>query len=262
MYPRLFHIYGPLSINTYGTCIALAILIFTYFAKKELTARKLMSEDLFTTLVLFGIISGVAGGRLLYIISQPDQFDSWTEWFLLWHGGLSVLGAIIAVFVQTAVILRSHRIPMLPIFDCVAPYVALMQSIARIGCFFAGCCYGIAAHVPWSIVYRSSETTAPLHVPLHPTQLYSSLALFSIFIILQYVLKPRLTIAGQMMCAYLILMSVERFCMDFLRADTVHGTIWPMTVLSVHQLIALMICSSASLLYVYQTVRYRTHERI
>lgn len=262
MYPQLLHIYGPLYINTYGTFIALAVIIFAYFAQRALAARKLMSEDMFVSLVWIGIVGGVCGGRLLYIISQPDQFSSPTEWFSVWHGGLSVLGAIITVLLQTAIVLRLHHIPMLPVFDCVAPYVALMHSIARIGCFFAGCCYGTITTVPWAITYRAIETSAPLCVPLHPTQLYSSLFLFCIFLLLRYVLQKKLLIPGQMACAYLMLMSIERFGMDFVRADTVYGTTWPLTVIAVHQLLALVILCAAACFYVYQTIRYTSHERI
>jgi phosphatidylglycerol:prolipoprotein diacylglycerol transferase len=257
MYPHLLHIYGPLYVNTYGAFIACAVLVFSYFAQRAVIQRKLMSESLFATLVSLGIVTGVIGGRVLYIMSQPDQFSSWEEWFLLWHGGLSVLGAISAVFIQSALIMRLNNVSMLLVFDTVAPYVALMQSIARIGCFFAGCCYGTVTTVPWAIIYTQQISTAPVCQPLHPTQLYSAIILFLIFIALRYALRSKLTIPGQMTAAYLMMMSVERFSMDFVRADLVYGSWWPATVLSVHQLIALGIFVSAAIFYGYQTMRYK-----
>ncbi len=88
--------------------------------------------------------------------------------------------------------------------DIVAIYAPLLQSIARIGCLFAGCCHGIATTVPWAISYNDPTSFAPLGIPLHPTQIYSSLLLFGIFLILRFVAtKPQP--AGKILTLYLYL---------------------------------------------------------
>ena len=117
--------------------------------------------------------------------------------------------------------LKKINVSIIPFFDLVAIFAPLLQSISRIGCFFAGCCYGIPTTSPWGISYSDTNTVAPLHLTLHPTQLYSSLALLGIFLFMYFILQHTLKKTGQLFAAYLILASTERFIIDLWRADRV-----------------------------------------
>ena len=83
---------------------------------------------------------------------------------------------------------RRHGLPPWRTADVLAPGVALGQAIGRLGCFAAGCCYGRPADVPWAVTFRDVYATrtvgTPLDMPLHPTQLYESLAASLIFFVL------------------------------------------------------------------------------
>ncbi len=95
-----------------------------------------------------------------------------------------------------------------------------MQAIARFGCLFAGCCYGkVAPDLPCAITFTNPEGFAPLHLPLHPTQLYLALASFTIFLMLPLFKKILTSKPGQITCIYLILESISRFTIDFWRGD-------------------------------------------
>ena len=60
--------------------------------------------------------------------------------------------------------------------DIAAVSLPLGHFLGRIGCFFAGCCYGKTCDLPWAVTFNDPESLAqPLHVPLHPTQLYALL---------------------------------------------------------------------------------------
>ena len=60
--------------------------------------------------------------------------------------------------------------------DSVALGIALAFPLSRLGCFAAGCCYGIPTEMPWGVIYRNSFSLArPLGLHSHPVQLYELL---------------------------------------------------------------------------------------
>ena len=111
-----------------------------------------------------------------------------------------------------------------------APGVVIGQSLGRLGCFAAGCCYGKTAAVPWAVtftdVYASRAVGTPLDTPLHPSQLYEALATFLIFAVLVW-LAPRKRFHGQVVLAYVALYSVARFALEYFRGDASRGFIGP-----------------------------------
>lgn len=214
---ELFNIAGYISIYSYGLAIALGIVIFVYLATRNPRCKKLVSSDGFIQATMVGLALGIVGARLLFIASNWNRFDHWYEIFYLWDGGLSVLGAFLAILLVMPVYLKNLYIPALPFFDLVALYAPLLHAFSRLGCFMAGCCHGAPTNLPWAITYTDSLSEAPLNVPLHPTQLYTSLALIATFLLLQLVqnkLKP-----GQILMVYLMCEGTIRFGMDFLRDD-------------------------------------------
>lgn len=57
------------------------------------------------------------------------------------------------------------------------------------------------------------------YIEVHPTFLYESIACFVIFIIL-LLIKNKRKFKGQIACTYFILYSLERFCVEGLRTDS------------------------------------------
>ena len=112
--------------------------------------------------------------------------------------------------------------------------------------------------MPWGVRYADAKSSAPLHVPLHPTQLYSSATLFLIFLLLYFVLQRYLRRPGQLVSAYLVLMSIERFAVDFWRGDRALSPIFP-SVISFDQLLAIGIFCAGLVLFCWATFR-RTNE--
>src|SRR5205085_7262758 len=139
---------------------------------------QLKLDNYFISIILVCIVAAIAGGRLLAIISEPTLYHHSYEWFMIWNGGFSALGSILGVTVGACVYLKKVNLPILPVFDLMSIYAPLFQSIARLGCLFAGCCYGKPTHFFLHIIYTNKDTIAPYNSALHPTQLYSSLLLF------------------------------------------------------------------------------------
>jgi phosphatidylglycerol:prolipoprotein diacylglycerol transferase len=218
MSPILLHLWGPLSIHVYGLFIALGALVGIYCASSDKVLKKLMPYDELITFVMYIMIAAVIGGRLLFAIETFKDLASWIDFFKFWQPGYSILGSLSASLFLSIVYLKTYYGNIFFILDRIALYVPLAQSIARLGCYFTGCCYGVITTVWWAVVYTDQNNLAPLYTLLHPTQLYSSLTLFILFLCLQvmqrYCKKP-----GQLVGLYLIGAALERFLIDFLRAD-------------------------------------------
>jgi phosphatidylglycerol:prolipoprotein diacylglycerol transferase len=120
------------------------------------------------------------------------------------------------------------RLPALLTADVFAPGIALGHGIGRLGCFSAGCCWGVEAHLPWAVTFTNPAANnlvgVPLHIPLHPTQLYESFAEFLIFgILYTRIRRPHTT--GSIISLYLMLYSTARFTVEFFRFHE-QGNLW------------------------------------
>lgn len=246
MHRELFHLYGPLAINSFGLMIILGIIIFSILILRDPKRPKLVTTDQYFNILSLAIVSALMGGRALYLLENWQSIESFWEIFAFWEGGFSLLGGIIALLVVMPFYFKKHHLNAIAILDLAAIYAPLLQAISRLGCFFAGCCFGHPTDMPFGII---SPTCG---IPVHPTQLYSAGALFIIFCAQFFWLQKQFKYPGQLICIYLLLMSVERFILDFWRGDRAFTSISFLHLLSLPQLVALTlaIVASAALIYI------------
>lgn len=238
MMPTIAHIAGPLYIRSYGLMIIIGLCICTWLIERHPLFKKIMTYTQFINLITVAVIAGIIGGRLLYVI-DVWPLSSWYELIALWEGGFSALGTVTAVAVTVPLYLWYEQIPLLSTLDLLGLYAPLLWSIARIGCFLAGCCYGTTCTLPWAVTFSHPDSLAPLGIYYHPTQLYSSIALFGIWLFMQLVAQQQLHKPGQLAFLFLGLVSSERFLVDFWRATRTPLLITSMGTFSLTQLIAL-----------------------
>jgi phosphatidylglycerol---prolipoprotein diacylglyceryl transferase len=215
----LLHLFGPFAINSYGFFIALGLILFVLLIRKHKKFISLGLQNSFESIVVVCSLAAFIGGRVLYVISEQNWSTSFYDFFAFWDGGLSILGAIVGILTIGSLYLRFVHVPILPFFDLVSIHAGLLQGVSRIGCFLAGCCYGRASDSFFAVQYTDVHSHAPLHVHLHPTQLYSAFMLLSIFLCMYFYVQHHYKKPGQCLFIYLILVSVERFGNDFFRAD-------------------------------------------
>lgn len=222
---------GPITIHMYGLMIAigvcLAVVVASYRAKKQD-----LDENVIFDLLFCAVIGGFLGTRILYyltvipeIVVNPSILWNFSEGYVVYGG---VIGGILVSFLYC----KWKKLPFLKYFDLVMPEVVMAQGIGRIGCFFAGCCYGRETTLPIGITYTHSDF-APNNVSLLPTQLISCVGDLCIFAILLWYSK-RKKADGCVGAMYLIVYSIGRFCIEFLRNDE-RGTVG---VLSTSQFIS------------------------
>lgn len=253
MQRELIHIYGPFSIYSYGLAIAIGLALIVWLMQRHPKFSRLNLHHHFTSIVSVGIISGLVGGRLLYTLSESDGATTLLDFLAYWQGGFSVLGCILGVTVTLPLWLRYCKIPVLPFLDLLAIYAPLLQGISRIGCFCAGCCYGLPTSLPWAVIYADQNSSAPLGVYIHPTQLYSAGILLCIFVLFYFILQYRLVKPGQLFSLYLVCASLERFVVDFWRADRTFFDNPSFAIFSINQWIALGIIAGADIAFIYFT---------
>lgn len=235
---------GFIHIHVYGIMVALglcaAVFVSAYRAK-----RNRLDEDLIYTILAMSLIGGFIGTRVLFYLTViPDIMENPS---ILWNfsNGYVVYGGVIGGVLANVIYFKVKKREFLPYFDLIMPQVALAQAIGRIGCFFAGCCYGSETDLPIGFTYHTSDF-APTGVSLIPTQLISSVGDLIIFVVLLLYAK-RKEAKGTVGALYLMLYSAGRFFVEFLRGDEERGSIG---VLSVSQVIAIVVFFGGLLLYV------------
>ncbi|OPJ61288.1 prolipoprotein diacylglyceryl transferase [Clostridium oryzae] len=243
MRPVLFDI-GPLKIQGYGTMIAIgiiaAMLLLNYRAKK-----KGYDDDKIFNMAFIAVICGVIGSKLLYVIVEINYFIKNPKELLNLGSGFVVIGGIILGAVAVYLYCRNKKWDTLKVIDLITPSVPLAQGFGRIGCFLAGCCYGRETQLRIGVKFTKSQF-APNDVNLIPTQIYSSIFDFALAIfLLYYGRKPRKK--GSIFSAYIVLYSIGRFLIEFLRNDP-RGSVG---VLSTSQFICIFTFIFGIILFLY-----------
>lgn len=225
MFPIICKI-GPLTVYSYGLMLAIAVICCSLLLSKEAHSRGI-SSDLIFDFVFWTVLVGLFGARLFYIILNiKDYVANPVEIIMFQHGGLAIQGGIIFGFGSAIFFVKKHKLQLAEFLDLIAPYLALGEAIGRIGCFLNGCCYG--RHFKYGIYFPVYHDT------LYPTQLFSTVCLLIIFLILKRLQKSKLS-AGRIFAAYIILAASYRFLIEFFRAD--HQ--WLFLNLSIFQIISL-----------------------
>ncbi|MCX5922405.1 MAG: prolipoprotein diacylglyceryl transferase [Candidatus Dependentiae bacterium] len=256
---ELCHLWGPFSIYSYGLALAAAILLFVWLCLRHPRRAKIISTEKFIETVGLSLIVGLIGARLLFIVNSYDEFESIGSFFSLWNGGLSLLGGIIAIVLVMPFYLKSINVPVLPLLDIAAIHAPLLQAIARLGCLMAGCCYGKPTDLPWAIVYSDQQSEAPLNIALHPTQIYTSIAMLLVFAFFYFYLQKKVTIPGQLVMAYLMTEGAVRFSVDFFRDDQEYFSGDMHHTISAHQWLALGLFTAGLVGLIL--IRYTNNER-
>lgn len=227
MYPEIFHIS---FLHTYGVLVAAAFLAGLWMAGR-LAARAGLSADAVTNLGIYCALSAIAGAKLMmfvvdfgYYTQHPGEIFSLGT---LQAGGV-FYGGLIAALLVAWWYMRKTKLPLWKTADVFAPAIALGHGIGRLGCFSAGCCWGVECHSPWAVTFTNPISNqlvgVPLGLPMHPTQLYEAFAEFVIFgILLWRVNRPHPM--GAIISLYLILYSTARFIVEFFRFHE-QGNLW------------------------------------
>lgn len=203
-----------LNIHMYGVMIAVGILcafltLFYLTKKKGVDVR-------FTDFIFYnGIASIVVGfGFATLFQSTYNYIKNPSAGFEL-GSGMTFIGGLIggvACFLAIYFIFRKkYTTRLYEVISLLPCGILIAHAFGRIGCFFAGCCYGKETDSFLGVQFPD------LPHPVHPTQLYEAAFLFvlfavSVYLILKKDFKHNLSL-------YLIAYGVFRFLIEYVRGD-------------------------------------------
>lgn len=245
IFGRPFPMYGICMVS--GIAVGMLLLYFT--AEK----RNLAKDDALYS-ALYALIGGLIGAKLLYLLTILPLLIKDFSYFIgdfqafyaLFVGGYVFYGGLIGGVFGIWVYCRQYKTPFLPYLDHAAIFLPLVHAFGRIGCFCAGCCYGIPYEGPFAVTFPE-ETFGLAGVSLFPVQLLSSAINFVFFFVLFLAFrKPRKP--GQAGGTYLICYALIRFGLEFLRYDAVRGSFW---LFSTSQWISVFTMLAGILLLIY-----------
>lgn len=217
MHPILFKL-GPLTLHTYGFFVALGFLLALFWTQKECSRRSL-DPEIFHDLFFYVVIAALLGARIFYVALNFSYFRSDPPAALrIWEGGLVFYGGFLTAVPVFIWRVRRWQRPVLEILDIAAPALVLAQSVGRLGCLSAGCCYGKTCANALAITFTDPLSHAPLNVPLHPTQIYHAVADLFIFFVLVFLSRVSRR-RGVAVVGYLLLYGTLRFTVECWRGD-------------------------------------------
>jgi len=239
-----------ITIYSYGffiACGAIAGYIYTaYQAKKQYHTK----AETIQLLIILIIIASVIGGKFFIIFENPKLYlNDPSRLFSNFNTGFVFYGSLIFAIPTMLIFFRIHKLPMLGMLDIMAGTTCIVHGFGRIGCFMAGCCYGTPHEGLFSVTFTDPKCVAePLHTPLHPTQLYSSITIFAILAIILF-MSRRKQFDGQLFMLYLMLYAVARSILEVFRGDLARGFIID-NVLSNSQFISILIFLASLTIYI------------
>ncbi len=239
---------GNLAIHWYGIAYVVAIAIGLWFLLRWTHAQGI-SDDQTWGLFLWTALAGLIGGRLYFVVQQPDLVTNYLEQPLniirVWNGGMAFFGAIFFGAATLFVLAPRYGLDRFLVLDGGALFAAIAQIFGRFGnivngditgqqlsslpitlpgdvCAHAPCLAYVAdSHYPaWAFVYLNPHSFAIQGVPFQPAPVFEMLANLAALAIL-WNLRFRLprVRAGLFFTLYLALYAIGQFVVFFFRGS-------------------------------------------
>lgn len=227
MHPFLFdwvvnghHLRPP----TYGVMLAVSFSIAYFLSLRRALLFQIDPKHI-ENLFLICILASILGGRAFHVFFEEFSYymQNPGKIFAVWEGGYTFYGSVLGSIAGISLYTNVKKIKLLDILDICGEATAFGLFTGRIGCFFAGCCWGKPTAQPWGVIFANPESFAALHnVPLHPTQLYEAFGGMLIFIY-AFVRNSRRRYSGQTFFHAISLYAILRFIVEFFRGDDYRG---------------------------------------
>ena len=206
-----------------------------------------LSRDDCAYLYILGAIGALVGAKVLYLLPRISELSA--DFPLLWEqpevfaarylsGGRVVYGGFLGGVLGAWLAARYFKLRLSDFFPVLIPALPLIHAVGRVGCFCAGCCYGMP--VSWGVVFPAGGA-APAGVPLLPVQLWEAGAEGVIFLFLLWYSR-RVSRPAVLLRAYVFAYAPVRFVLEFLRGDAARGNLGPLSTSQWIGLAALCAC--------------------
>ena len=169
------------------------------------------------------MIGAIIGAKLLFLIVSWEDIIKYNIPLVdVIKGGFVFYGGLIGGFLGLLIYASIYKIKLNKFLDIYAAVIPLGHAFGRVGCFFAGCCYGMEHDGFLSFTYTETAGTTPLGVPLLPIQLIEAACLILIFGVLMLVLF-KVNKVGVVYKVYIVAYAIVRFVLEYFRGDGERG---------------------------------------
>ena len=216
---------GGFKVYWYGLIIGAGFVLALIFALKSLKRFGIPKEG-FIDCVFVGLICGILGARIYYVIFRWEYYSGHPDELLAIHnGGLAIYGGVIGGLLGGCIVAKMKKLPIPAMLDVGVMGFLIGQGLGRWGNFFNQEAFGTPTDLPWRMV---SENTGGVGV--HPCFLYESLwCLLGFFLLWLFSCRFR-KYDGQIFLLYLVWYGLERMLVEGLRTDSLYTPIFGLRV--------------------------------
>jgi phosphatidylglycerol:prolipoprotein diacylglycerol transferase len=243
----------PIPIYSYGAMLCASIVV-GWFLTLRLGDRDGLPRELLANCYFVTAIASLVGSRVLYVLTNWDEFHGVLDMLAVRRGGLVAYGGFLGGFVGSWWYLRRRQVALLPWGDVAAPSLAAGLMLTRIGCYMFGCDFGkplTAAAPTWlkrlgtfprwpsdvldsagspawlqHVDLRGLSVSAQASLPVHPTELYESLA-GALLLLMTWQLRRVKRFRGEVFLALTFGYGYLRFLLEIVRDDSERGSFGP-----------------------------------
>jgi len=232
-----------LFLPTYGFLFALGVVLAWIWFMRRAKGLGLPEDRLFN-LTFYSVLAGIIGAKLLLIVVDWRTYLANPAEILgtLRSAGV-LMGGVLAGALTFVFYCRRYDLPLWDLADTISAPLVLAQAMGRLGCFSAGCCWGVPldASNPIAITFTDAQARAqtgvPLDVALFPSQLAEMFYDLGLVVLLTFMWRRSPKPAGVVFWTYVLLYSLGRATIEFWRGDT-HRGVYFGDLVSTSQMIA------------------------
>ena len=209
--------FGPLQVRWYGLMYVIAFIITYFYLKSSVKKGRIsLTEDDVDWYIIITTVSLIIGARIFEVLfyNPGYYFTNPSRIIAIWQGGLSFHGGLTGVIVSSYFFCRKKGIKFLELADVMVVPLALGLAFGRVGNFINGELYGRITTLPWAVKFPGAKGFR------HPSQLYESAKNLIIFFTL-FSLRNKKMPRGYLLAVFLVMYSVFRFFIEFVREPTV-----------------------------------------
>lgn len=204
--PVLFTL-GGLPVSSYAFFVGLGLVAAVGLYWFNVRGRTTGNAGL--AIAAAAAIGGIVGAKVPVWIANAPAILAHPERIALLLSGRTIVGGIVGG--ALAVYLTKRRLHITQrLGNQLVPSLCLGIAIGRVGCFLAGCCYGIATSLPWGVDFGDGLLR-------HPTQLYEAFLLLGLFAYAQ-IMRDRYA-PGALFRRFMIVYFAWRFLVEFVRVS-------------------------------------------
>ena len=214
---------GFLDIRWYSLSYIFTF-IFGSILIKKLNKKSLnnLSDIQIDKFFVWAVLGVIIGGRVGYVLFYQLQlfFLDPLYIFQIWKGGMSFHGGLIGMILAIYLFAKQNNLSFFYLSDLVSIVAPIGLFLGRISNFINTELYGRVTDFPFAIIYPLIDNN-----PRHPSQLYEAFfegVVLFIILYLFFIKNSKKYSAGIISAYFLILYSIFRSLIEFLREPDLH----------------------------------------